>query len=62
MIDNLNKKTASDEPSVRIHTVGYPVHLAGQPGLNDRAMRFAHLMRKLAEQNSGAFVGLPNVY
>lgn len=42
---------------VRIHTVGFPVLLA-QPGAGQNVARFAALMRKLAEDNNGSFVGL----
>ena len=42
---------------VRIHTVGFPVLLV-QPGAVQNAARFAALMRRLAEENNGSFVGL----
>ena len=42
---------------MRIHAVGFPV-LFRQGGLNPNVVRFAALMRKLAEQNGGSFVGL----
>lgn len=58
VVGELNKKNNRDESLVRIHTVGFPVQFAGKPGLNSNAMRYAQLMRELAEQNSGAFVGL----
>jgi hypothetical protein len=45
---------------VRIHTVGFPV-LLGQPGAAQNAARFAALMRKLAEENNGSFVGLSSL-
>ena len=45
---------------VRIHTVGFPVLLA-QPGAGQNAARFAALMRRLAEDNNGSFVGLPGL-
>ena len=42
---------------VRIHTFGFPV-LFTDPAYKDNRVRFAHLMRLLAEQNAGSFVGL----
>jgi hypothetical protein len=50
---------------VRIHTFGFPVlpiHPQAQtPVFQQSFTRFAHLMRILAEQNSGSFVGLPSL-
>jgi hypothetical protein len=45
---------------VRIHTVGFPV-LLGQPRAGVNAARFAALMRRLAEENNGSFVGLSSL-
>jgi hypothetical protein len=45
---------------VRIHTVGFPVLLV-QPGAMQNAARFAALMRRLAEDNNGSFVGLSSL-
>jgi hypothetical protein len=42
---------------VRIHAVGFPVHLS-QSGTESNAARFAALMRRLAEDNNGSFVGI----
>ncbi|ORJ62868.1 hypothetical protein [Geothermobacter hydrogeniphilus] len=42
---------------VRIHTVGFPVQLI-EPRAGRGAARFAALMRRLAEENNGSFVGL----
>ena len=42
---------------VRIHTVGFPVLMA-EPRAGQNAARFAALMRRLAEDNNGSFVGL----
>jgi hypothetical protein len=50
-------KTAGKDSRVRIHTVGFPV-LLDQPGAAQNAARFAALMRRLAEENNGSFVGL----
>lgn len=60
-VEELNKKNSRDESLVRIHTVGFPVQFRGRPGIKSNAMRYAQLMRELAEQNSGAFVGLSSV-
>ena len=49
-IASLNKKSTSGESLVRIHTMGFPVGRVNG--------RFATLMRRLAEQNAGAFIGL----
>ncbi len=49
--------SASKGSRVRIHTIGFPV-LMTQPGAGKNAARFAALMRKLAEDNNGSFVGL----
>jgi hypothetical protein len=56
-VDALNRADASGRRRVRIHTVGFPVQfLPG--GIPSNAVRFAALMRKLAENNDGSFVGL----
>ncbi len=53
-----NKNRAGSQGSrVRIHTIGFPVLLT-QPGAGRNAARFAALMRRLAEDNNGSFVGL----
>ena len=59
-VRRINPKTASGKAAVRIHTFGYPVMLllANQ---QTSFTRFAHLMRILAEENSGSFVGLPSL-
>lgn len=61
LVEDLNKKNNRGESLVRIHTIGFPVQFRGRPGITSNAMRYAHLMRELAEQNSGAFVGLNSV-
>jgi len=63
VVDTIRKKNASGngrDSRVRIHTVGFPVLLA-QPGAGQNAARFAALMRRLAEDNNGSFVGLPGL-
>lgn len=71
-VGRINKRDAHGNTRVRIHAFGFPVLLFGHlvregsrqgPRLDDdvadkHRSRFAHLMRLLAEQNSGSFVGL----
>ena len=62
IVQSINEKKRSGETLVRIHAVGFPVHFrgaGGAPGAN--AVRYANLMRSLAEQNNGTFVGVNNV-
>jgi hypothetical protein len=62
IIKDLNKRNRKGDTLVRIHSVGFPVHLLGRdPGVNSSQMRFASLMRELAEQNNGTFIGLNDV-
>lgn len=56
-VARLNRATSSGKRRVRIHAIGFPV-LFGMGGMNDNVVRFAALMRKLAENNDGTFVGL----
>ena len=56
-VARINKKDASGSPRVRIHAFGFPVLFMIEKGKTNR-IRFAHLMRLLAEQNAGSFVGL----
>lgn len=56
-VDRLNRADASGQRRVRIHAIGFPV-LFSQGGLPVNSVRFAALMRKLAEDNNGSFVGL----
>lgn len=64
-VASLNRKNAAGQSMVRIHTFGFPVlpilPQAQLPQFQQSFMRFAHLMRVLAEQNSGSFVGLPSL-
>jgi hypothetical protein len=55
-----NKVRGRTASRVRIHTVGFPV-LLEQPGAGQNAARFAALMRRLAEENNGSFVGLTSL-
>jgi hypothetical protein len=59
-VSRVNRKNSAGRSQVRIHTFGFPVYalLINQP---EKFTRFAHLMRLLAEQNSGSFVGLTSL-
>jgi hypothetical protein len=59
-VARLNRADSSGNRRVRIHTVGFPVQF-GSGGLSINAVRYAALMRKLAEDNGGSFVGLNSV-
>ena len=56
-VDRLNRSNGSGRKRVRINAVGFPV-LFAQPGTEMNIARFSALMRKLAENNNGSFVGL----
>jgi len=57
-VASLNRADRSGRRRVRIHTVGFPVLFGMGDGIPLNAMRYAALMRKLAETNGGSFVGL----
>lgn len=56
-VDKLNRADRSGRRRVRIHAMGFPV-LFQQTGMSVNVVRFSALMRKLAENNDGSFVGL----
>jgi hypothetical protein len=56
-VDRLNRAGSGGERRVRIHAVGFPV-LFAQGDMPVNVIRYAALMRKLAESNNGSFVGL----
>ena len=56
-VDRLNRADSSGKHRVRIHAMGFPV-LFNVGGMSKNVVRFAALMRKLAENNDGTFVGL----
>lgn len=56
-VESLNRTDRRGQRRVRIHAVGFPV-MFSQGGLPVNSIRFAALMRKLAEDNNGSFVGL----
>jgi hypothetical protein len=60
-VGQLNRADKSGNTRVRIHTVGFPVLFDFSEGLPVNAVRYAALMRKLAETNNGSFVGLNSV-
>jgi hypothetical protein len=59
-VARLNRADSAGNRRVRIHTVGFPVQFGGK-NLSINAVRYAALMRKLAEDNGGSFVGLNSV-
>jgi len=56
-VARLNRADRSGKHRVRIHAIGFPV-LFSVGGMGNNVVRFAALMRKLAESNDGTFVGL----
>jgi hypothetical protein len=58
VIDRLNKANQNEDRLVRIHAIGFPVHLRPGVNPNQSAMRFAALMRELSYNNGGTFIGL----
>ena len=58
VIDRLNKAKQNEDRLVRIHAIGFPVHLRPGVNPNQSAMRFAALMRELSYNNGGTFIGL----
>jgi len=60
-VARINKQDAYGKTRVRIHTFGFPVLFANPAYGSGNRVRFAHLMRLLAEQNAGSFVGLTDV-
>ncbi len=56
-VDSINKTLRGGERRVRIHAVGFPV-LFTQAAAQMNVARFSALMRRLAEDNNGSFVGL----
>ena len=61
VVENLNQSRGGGDSLVRIHGIGFPVHLGRPPSLNSSAVRYAALMRELAEHNNGTFIGLNDV-
>ena len=59
-VHRTNARRGGGEPRVRVHAFGFPVLFLREDAKANRT-RFAHLMRLLAEQNAGSFVGLPTL-
>lgn len=57
-IDRLNKASRGSDRLVRIHAIGFPVHLRPGVAPSNSATRFAALMRELSYNNGGTFIGL----
>ncbi|MDH3330140.1 MAG: hypothetical protein OEM01_12985, partial [Desulfobulbaceae bacterium] len=56
-VEHHNQALRNGQRRVRVHAVGFPV-LFTQPAAGMNVARFAALMRRLAEDNNGSFVGL----
>ncbi len=59
-VSMLNRANSPQGRRVRIHAIGFPVLIKESPSSPNIA-RFAQLMRRLAEDNGGSFVGLPSL-
>jgi hypothetical protein len=59
-VNRLNRAGRGGQRRVRIHAIGFPVLIEQAPGSPNIA-RFSALMRRLAEDNGGSFVGLPSL-
>lgn len=56
-VDSINRSLEDGSRRVRIHAIGFPVYFR-QSGSEMSVARFSALMRRLAEDNDGSFVGL----
>ena len=52
-VSRMNKSDRFGNRLVRIHGIAFPTKIAAEP------VKYAHLLRKLSEQNGGTFVALP---
>ncbi len=59
-VNMLNHSGQGGRRRVRIHAIGFPVLIKEAPG-SANIERFAALMRRLAEDNNGSFVGLASL-
>lgn len=59
-VDRINTPDNSGNRPVRIHGVGFPVHL--DRGAFEPASHFANMMRALCERNGGTFVALTSLH
>ncbi len=57
-VDRLNRADAAGNRRVRIHGVGFPTMFAPPAQSSYTGVRFATLMRELAQRNGGTFLGL----
>jgi len=57
-VERINTRDRDGNTRIRVHTFGFPVYYRYREEEVGRRRRFAHLMRLMAEQNSGSFVGL----
>lgn len=57
-VESIIARRAGAAGQVRIHAMGFPVLFDIRGGLNPNSIRFAALMRALAQENRGSFVGL----
>jgi len=58
-VEQINQRRAGGSGErVRIHAMGFPVLFDVQGGISENTIRFAALMRALAQTNAGSFVGL----
>lgn len=60
-VRNTNRNRSSGETMVRIHAIGFPVQFNRSSAPNASGVKFALLMRELAQQNMGTFVALNSV-
>jgi hypothetical protein len=57
-VARLNRKDAGGQRKVRIHGIGFPTLFSQSQFPENTQLRFSVLMRRLCEQNGGAFVAL----
>ena len=61
IVQTINAQNKRGDTLVRIHAIGFPVLFYPNGKASPNAVRYAALMRELAEQNNGTFVGINNV-
>ena len=59
-VRQINKENPQEQ-RVRIHAIGFPVHLLMVGQAKQSAVKFANLMRELSYQNGGTFIGLTSL-
>jgi hypothetical protein len=60
-VDRLNLAHLDQGRLVRIHAIGFPVHFSAGRTPSESAIKFAALMRELAYNNGGTFIGLTDL-